>query len=92
MVMATKPENQLLTGDRQPENFTAVSVTANAFQFLGVAPVIGRTILPSDVKPSGEAVPFVKCWSYLAWRGAIFSGSPDALGKDPHPQRQAAGL
>ncbi|MCU1262539.1 MAG: hypothetical protein JWO80_5424, partial [Bryobacterales bacterium] len=37
-VMGTSPENQLLTGDRPPENFTAVSVTSNAFEFLGVPP------------------------------------------------------
>jgi hypothetical protein len=33
--MATLPGSRLLTGDHEPENFTAISVTANAFQFLG---------------------------------------------------------
>src|ERR1700745_3856413 len=46
-VMATSPENRLLTGAYAPENFTTVQVTANAFQFLGVAPILGRTLLPS---------------------------------------------
>ena len=77
--MATAPANQLLTGDRAPENFTAISVTANAFQFLEVPPVLGRTILPSDVKPSGQAEPVVVL-SYRAWQ-RLFNGSPDALGK-----------
>src|ERR1700681_2794148 len=54
IAMGTQPTNQLLTCDRPPENFTAVAVTANAFQFLGVAPVLGRTIMPSDIKPDGE--------------------------------------
>ncbi|MCU1259721.1 MAG: hypothetical protein JWO80_2606, partial [Bryobacterales bacterium] len=78
-VMGTSPENQLLTGDRPPENFTAVSVTSNAFEFLGVPPVLGRTILPSDVKPSGEAESVVVL-SYRAWQ-RLFNGSPEALGK-----------
>jgi putative ABC transport system permease protein len=79
IAMGTQPTNQLLTGDRQPENFTAVMVTGNAFQFLGVAPVLGRAIAPSDVKPNGEAEPVIVL-SYLAWQ-RLFSGSPDALGK-----------
>src|SRR6266550_1464213 len=54
-VMATSPETQLLTGDHAPESFTAVLVTANALQFLGVAPVLGRTILPSDIRADGQA-------------------------------------
>src|SRR5262249_37657301 len=42
--MATRPENRLLTGDRAPETFQAINVTANAFQFLEVPPILGRTI------------------------------------------------
>ena len=30
--------------------FSSISVTANAFEFLGVPPVLGRTIQPSDIK------------------------------------------
>ena len=78
-VMATSPENQLLTGDRAPENFTAVSLTASAFQFLGVEPVLGRGILPSDVSASGQVEP-VLVLSYRAWQ-RLFNGSPDAVGK-----------
>ncbi|HEV3200914.1 MAG TPA: ABC transporter permease [Bryobacteraceae bacterium] len=78
-LMATDPGGQLLTGGRTPENFTAISVTANAFQFLEVAPVLGRTILPSDVKASGEAEPVVVL-SYKAWQ-RLFDGSPGALGQ-----------
>ena len=78
-LMATMPENQLLTGGRPPENFTAISVTANGFQFLGVPPLIGRTILPSDVKSNGEAEPVVVL-SYKAWQ-RLFDGNPAALGQ-----------
>ena len=78
-VMATSPETQLLTGDRAPENFTAVLITGNGHQFLGVEPVLGRTILPSDVKPNGQTEPVIVL-SHKAWQH-LFDGSPDALGK-----------
>ena len=78
-VMATSPENRLLTGAFAPENFTSVSLTGNAFQFLGVEPVLGRTILPSDIKPNGEPEPVVVI-SYARWQ-RLFQGSPDAPGK-----------
>ena len=77
--MATRPETQLLTGNHAPEDFTAVGLTANAFQFLGVEPVLGRTILPSDVKPDGQGEPVVVL-SFRAWQ-RLFGGSPDALGE-----------
>jgi len=78
-VMGTSPAAQLLTGDRSPEHFPSVYVTANAFDFLGVAPVLGRTLMPSDVRGDGEAE-HVIVLSYQAWQ-RLFSGSPDALGK-----------
>src|SRR6266404_4651138 len=56
-VMATSPDNLLLTGGHAPESIQGVLLSANAFQFLGVPPVIGRTILPADLKPSGEPEP-----------------------------------
>src|SRR5689334_18865512 len=37
--MATGFENVLLTGDHAPEGLQAVLLSANSFQFLGVAPV-----------------------------------------------------
>src|SRR5258707_241765 len=59
MVMATLPENRVLKGDHALENFTSVQLTGNAFQFLGVAPNLGRTIAPSDVRPDGQAEPVI---------------------------------
>src|SRR3954454_11663233 len=43
-VMATSWDNVLLTGDHAPESLQGVLLSANAFEFLGVKPVIGRTI------------------------------------------------
>jgi putative ABC transport system permease protein len=78
--MATMPEGRLLTGDdHAPEDFQAISVTANAFHFLAVAPVLGRTIQPSDVGPDGRAEPVIVL-SFGAW-ARLFNSSPDALGK-----------
>ena len=77
--MATMPEMRLLTGNRPPENFTAVSVTANAFDFLGVPPILGRTIEPSDLQSDGQPQPVIVL-SYGAWR-RLFDGSDGALGQ-----------
>src|SRR6476469_7553027 len=46
-VMATSGETVLLTGQFAPESFNGTLLSANAFNFLGVAPVAGRTIQPS---------------------------------------------
>ncbi len=78
-VMATGFDNILLGGDRPPENVEGARLSGNAFQFLGVPPVIGRTILPSDIRPSGEAESVVVL-SYKAWH-RWFDGHPGALGK-----------
>jgi putative ABC transport system permease protein len=77
--MATNPENRLLTGGRAPESFTTVQVTANAFQFLGVEPVLGRTILPSDIRPGGQPEPVIVLTD-KAWR-RLFDGRADVLGQ-----------
>ena len=78
-VMATSFENVLLTGDRAPEGFQGILMSGGAFEFLGVKPFAGRTILPSDIKPSGEAEPVVVL-SYLAWQ-RLFDGDRNAIGK-----------
>ena len=52
-------------------------VTGNAFDFYGVAPLLGRGILPADTK---AAAPPVFVMSYRTWRGE-FHGDPSILGK-----------
>jgi putative ABC transport system permease protein len=74
MVMATSPEGRVLKGDRGPENFSAIQVTANAFQFLAVDPVLGRTVLPSDVSTSGQAEPVIVL-SFKAGRDSSRAGT-----------------
>lgn len=52
-------------------------VTANAFQFYGVPPLIGRGIVPAD-GDAGAAPVFAM--SYRTWKGE-FGGDPTILGK-----------
>src|SRR4028119_1333338 len=77
-VMATSVETVLLTGEFPPESFGGVLLTANGFNFLGVAPVLGRTIQPSDIGSDGTAEPVVVL-SHRLWL-RLFQGSRDAGG------------
>ena len=77
--MATSPGSRLLTGTFAPETLTTIEVTGNAFDFLGVAPVLGRTIQTSDIQADGEARP-VAVLSFRRWQQA-FGGATDVLGK-----------
>jgi putative ABC transport system permease protein len=78
-VMSTSAETVLMTGDFPPESFGGVLLTGNAFNFLGVRPVIGRTIQPTDVRADGNTEPVVVL-SHKLWL-RLFQGSADALGK-----------
>ena len=78
-VMATSMENVLMTGEFSPESFGGVLLSGNGFNFLGVPPVIGRTIQPSDIRPDGSAEPVVVLSSKLWMR--LFEGNPSAIGR-----------
>jgi putative ABC transport system permease protein len=78
-VMATSIETVLMTGEFAPESFGGVLLSGNAFNFLGVPPVIGRTIQPTDIRPDGEAEPVVVL-SHKLWL-RLFEGSPAAIGQ-----------
>jgi predicted permease len=78
-VMATSIETVLLTGEFAPESFGGVLLSGNAFNFLGVPPVIGRTLQPTDIRPDGQAEPVVVL-SHRLWR-RLFDGSPAAIGR-----------
>ena len=78
-VMATDVEPVLLTGGSSPERFYGVLLTGGAFNFIGVRPLIGRTIQPFDIRPGGEPEPVVVL-SYQFWQ-RTFNGAPNAIGK-----------
>jgi putative ABC transport system permease protein len=78
-VMATSIETVLMTGEFAPESFNGVLLSGNAFNFLGVPPIAGRTIQPTDIQPNGEADPVVVL-SYRLWL-RLFDASPSAVGR-----------
>jgi putative ABC transport system permease protein len=78
-VMATSGETVLMTGEFAPESFGGVLLSGNAFNFLGVAPVAGRTIQPSDIRPDGDVEPVVVL-SHKLWL-RLFEGDPSAIGR-----------
>ncbi len=78
-MMGTSPGSALLTGEFAAENLTTPRLTPNAFQFLGVAPVVGRFFGPGDFSPSGEPQP-VTVITFKLWQ-RLFAGDPKALGR-----------
>jgi putative ABC transport system permease protein len=78
-VMATSPGSVLMTGEFAPETITGIRVSGNAFRFLGVPPVLGRTIQPSDIRSTGEPE-LVTVLSYQRWQ-RLYGGDPNVLGK-----------
>ncbi len=66
----------LMTGRGGPESMDGASVTGNTFEFLGIRPLLGRTITPEDAKPGAPPV-FVL--SYKVWQKR-FGGDPGIVG------------
>ena len=67
----------LLTGTGAPESLRGAGVTGNTFDFLGMHPLVGRTLTYEDSKP-GAPPAFVM--SYKLWRKK-FGMDPSILGK-----------
>lgn len=55
-VIGGGPESILMTTNEGSEHFRGAFVTPNTFQFLGVAALTGRGLLPEDVKPGAPPV------------------------------------
>ena len=70
-------EDVLMTTAEGTEQFTGGATTPNMFQFLGVAALIGRPLLPSDAA-TGAAPVFVM--SHKMWAGR-YNRDPGILGK-----------
>jgi len=68
-----------LTGHELPEDVEAIYLTSNGFNFLGVPPLLGRGLLPSDAKDGEDAQPVVVL-GYKFWR-THFNADPAVLGK-----------
>src|SRR5215469_5127833 len=78
-VMATEVHQVLMTGDTSTESFYGVFLTGRAFNFLGVRPLLGRTIQPYDIDDGGKAKPVVVL-TYGLWH-RIFDDDRNVLGK-----------
>ncbi|GMV06995.1 MAG: hypothetical protein AMXMBFR53_32700 [Gemmatimonadota bacterium] len=70
---ALNPASMTLTGLDEPERVYGTRATASAFDVTGVAPLMGRTLLPEDQEGSGVVV-----LSYALWQSAL-GGRPDVL-------------
>jgi putative ABC transport system permease protein len=75
--MGVWEETVIMGGSGVPEAFDADTVTGNTFEFLGVPPLLGRTIIPSDAQPGAPPV-FVL--SYKVW-AKRFGLDPGIVGK-----------
>jgi predicted permease len=71
--------SQTVTGSDVPEDVNAIMMTGPAFQFLGLTPLLGRYITPSDA-PDGQDPQPVTVLSYKFWQ-RHYRGDPAVLGK-----------
>ena len=78
-VLAMDYHAMILTGHDLPENVNALGLISNGFDDLGVPPVLGRGLLPSDAIDGQDPRP-VAVLSYKFWQKHFFS-NPDVVGK-----------
>ncbi|HEY7097136.1 MAG TPA: ABC transporter permease [Terriglobales bacterium] len=78
-VLAIDYQPLILTGQDLPENVNTVSLTSNSFQDLGVPPLRGRGLWPSDAI-DGQDPKSVVVLSYRFWRKHYLS-NPDVVGR-----------
>ncbi|MGE5083271.1 MAG: ABC transporter permease, partial [Acidobacteriota bacterium] len=78
-VLASDNSALMLTGQDLPETVHAASLISNNFQDLGVPPILGRGLWPSDAVDGQEPRP-VAVLSYRFWRRHYLS-NPDVVGR-----------
>ena len=69
----------IVTGHELPENVNAIGLISNGFTDLGVPPVLGRGLVPSD-SIDGQDPQAVTVLSYAFWL-THFLSDPDVVGK-----------
>ena len=69
-----------LAGKTQPVRVTAAYLSGELLETLGVAPVAGRLISPSDDVPGSQAVADI---SYGTWQ-SVFAGDPNVVGRETY--------
>ena len=78
-VIATDSWDMAVTGEELPEAVHAGKLSANAFQYFGVPPILGREF-SSDEGAFGQEPQKVVVLSYHFWQGH-YGGGPDVIGK-----------
>lgn len=78
-VVASNYTDQTVTGGDVPEDVIVNEMTGTHFQFLGMAPLLGRYIVPADV-PDGQDAQPVAVLSYKFWQ-RHFHGDAAVVGK-----------
>jgi putative ABC transport system permease protein len=71
--------NLTITGADLPEDVQGVTFSSNAFSFLGVAPVLGRNLQPSDAIDGQDPQPVIEL-GYKFWQ-RHFNADPSVIGK-----------
>jgi predicted permease len=77
-VFLQRENQENLTGDQIPVSVNVGLYSPNLFEYMGVAPVLGRVFTQADA-PGGNAPPLAVL-SYIFWQRQ-FGGSRDVLGK-----------
>jgi predicted permease len=77
-VIASTISDVLWTGDGEPQRLRGNYVTTNTFQVMGVPPLRGRAIAPTDGTPGA---PDVAVLGHRFWRRQ-FGGDPRVVGRD----------
>ncbi len=75
-VLGVSPLDILYQDKEGTQQFTGAWVTANAFELLGMKPLLGRNIVPDDGKPGA---PPVFSMSYRLWKKQ-FNADPSLVG------------
>jgi predicted permease len=78
-VLAMDFHPMILTGHEPPENIKVIGLIADGFNDLGMQPLLGRGILPSDAVAGQDPQP-VAVLSYEFWRKQ-FSANPQVVGQ-----------
>ena len=78
-VIAMDYHAMILTGNSLPENVNDIDMISNGFNDLGVPPLLGRGLLPSDAPAGKDPLP-VTVLSYKFWQKQYF-GNPAVVGQ-----------
>jgi hypothetical protein len=71
--------SQTVTGSDVPDDVNAIMMSGSAFQFLGLSPLLGRYIVPSDAPDGQDPLP-VTVLGYKFWQ-RHYRGDPAVVGK-----------